>query len=267
MNCLQAFKDFNPKMGECPQLFNYQFNLIAEKARYLLKDRSIFEIQNELKTIDRIINTSTLDSFHSWIKETGGEEMMVFDTPVTHLKYYMNNDAPDLSISIDEALWPEYFAILALAFIGNAKSVEKIKYPYLGFTEEYIENSSRDMIIEYLSDAEEAVDFADSIIKFENIKDKIKNETKEKTIREINRKQSENNRGAANTRFLSNTKIKSSFIAYWQDGNFKSKNEAARQYYEDLSDEEKRILCPTLILDNAVRTLVTHLRRYERQNS
>lgn len=266
MNYLAAFNDFDPKTGECPQLFNDQFNLIAERARTFLKNRSIDEINEDLKEINRIINSSRLDSIDSWIKKIGDQDMMIFETPVILLKYHMNNyDNPDPTICIDETAWPKYFAILALARIGQATSVEKVKYSNLGFTEQDIKNRNLDLIAEYLADAEEAMDFADSIIEFNEIKKATKKETADNARKEIAKKQSESDREAENQRFLEHTRIKNGFIPHWEKGNFESKKQAAGTYYENLSKENKKILCPSLISENAVRTLLTHLRRHERQ--
>ena len=264
MNYLEAFKHFDPKTGECPKLFNDQFNEIAERARSLLKNSDNNEIEKGLRKIDRIIHSIELDINNTWIMKAGGRDVMVFDNSVTYLRYHMNNyDNSDPRYSIDNIQWPGYFAILALALIGQAKSIERINHPYLGFTEEHIENSNRDLIIDCLADSTEAMDYADSLIKIEN----IKKETAENAVQEINKKQSYRNRKAANKRFLDNVRIKNEFVPYFKNGDFKSRNKAAEQYYESLSVNEKSILCPTVILENAVRTLLAHLRRDERQNN
>lgn len=256
MNYLHSFKNFDPKTGASPELFFYQFNRVAERARALLKHRGVEEIENGLEQIDRILAASRLDSVNEWVR-AGGQEVMVFENAVTYLTYHMiNYDHSDPELSVDKSLWPEYFAVLALALVGHAKSIEKVRYPYFGFTEEHAENSNRDLIIGCLADSEEAINYADFLFEFEKSDGNIKEETAENT-------QGEAKLVLANKLFMDNARIKNEFVLFWQNSAFQSAADAACRFYEKLPDRDKRVLCPALMLKYATRTLETYLRRYE----
>lgn len=243
-----AFHFFDPQKGQFPHLFSGHFQYIAEKARIILEKRSNEEIENAFKTIIRIINIGRSHSFDDWIDKTDGEEQDFYEKPVFYLKQQIDSFNISQKEPIKNATWQEYFAILALALIGHAKTIEKVKHPHWGRTQKENDELNHDLIANCLADAFEAVDFAQSLIDSE--KD-LKKEMKALSKR------------ATDARYNKNREIKNQFVSFWKTGKHTIRFKAAADFYHNLSESHKRILSRHLNVDRAIRNLLTHLRDYE----
>lgn len=224
-----------------PRLFGGQFQYIADKARAILEKRSIEEIQFGLKTINWIYFESEQAYIEGMLITVGKDNATFYITPTSVLAN--QTDKFDITGQVDfqKAQWEEYFAILALALIGNAANYEKIEYPYLRLTKKEIEKLIQDSIGDSLADAMEAVCYAESIIsKNELIKQNPKI-TKEAVNAQIRLR----NQYAAIVRHSPKNIIKKQFVKFYEKGQYKVFSFAVKEFYKELSEDERNEICDT----------------------
>ncbi|MEJ2565924.1 MAG: hypothetical protein P8141_08150 [Gammaproteobacteria bacterium] len=159
-----SFNSFDPKTGRMPILYGEQFEYFARRARHILRRRSRKEIQCGLNTINRMYKRWEQAFFAGQVKEAGKDDITVCLTPTLVLERQIRKYHIKGRKDFENAGWEEYFAILALALIGNAKNSEEIKYPYLNLTQKEIDESDEEAISNCLIDAMEAVRYAEYII-------------------------------------------------------------------------------------------------------
>jgi len=264
VNFHYSFNSFNPKKGEMPQLFGGQFQYIADKARAILDKRSIEEIQFGLKTINWIYFEAQQNYIESMVITCGKDDATFYITPTAVLAGQI--DKFDIAGQMDfpRAKWEEYFAILALALISNAVNYEKIEYPYLRLTKKEIEKVKQDSIGDALADAMEAVCYAESIIsKMEIVKQN------QKIIKEASHAQVRlRNKYTAIARHTPNNRIKRRFLKFYEKGQFKVFAYAVKEFYKELSEEERKEICETeKQIDEQIRNLTRTLKRFIRNES
>lgn len=258
----QTFKYFDPKKGELPGLFADQFKDIAKKARSFLNHRNVDEIDFGLKTIIWIINKRKVNPVTTWILQTGGEDTTVFENPVFYLKDQIQICDISGQALFKKASWQEYFSILALALIGKAKINEHYKAPFTGYLNSEMNKRNRAIVTDCLAKAKEAIGITDSFSESKTIKyvpSEIEKKDKKKTLLR--------NKNAEIISFNEKRKIKDNFVIFWQSHHFMTKADAAKQYYESLSEMDKKALCNTRISEEAVQALEAHLRKQERKLS
>lgn len=125
MAYLSAFDHFDPLTGTLPERLESLFGTTVERARHILHHRqSRTEIAYGLESLD-------------WILEKGNEAvrpLVIRSVEASQRERYYSSDARLLSLYMDyfdidgqpslpNATWPEYFAILALSFAGEAVNV------------------------------------------------------------------------------------------------------------------------------------------------
>lgn len=260
---LQAFKSFNPKTGAPPQRFNYQFLHLAERARAILEDCSANDIHHRLKRIDAVFKANRLDTINAWLRKSTGHNIKVYDNPVTVLQYHINNyDNSDPAYFIDNQIAPEYFAILALALIGLAKSREQEQMTYPGLEDGDAGIQKPDLMFDYLSDATEAMDCAEYLM---DLKNKVKRVKKTNGGKGIKQRPNEVGRAAGNKHVIRNTILKNELVSFYENSEPKKLDHAVIQFYRGLTSTDKKVICHKKKVENAIRFLVTHLRRHERE--
>lgn len=77
---------------------------------------------------------------------------------------------------------------------------------------------------------------------------------------------SSQSRKAAETRHARPQRIKDRFVDYFERGEFQSRADAARKFFDSLSEIEQRMLAPSRDRENAVRTLTAALRTYSNRS-
>lgn len=75
------------------------------------------------------------------------------------------------------------------------------------------------------------------------------------------RKASRQGRVGADSRYSALRQIKERFVEFYRAGEFRSKAEAARRYYQSLPEDDRKTLAPSGGRDGAVRTLRETLQR------
>ena len=112
-------------------------------------------------------------------------------------------------------------------------------------------------------DAIEAVCWGEALLEKENSESDIG----EHIEAAVSKKRSLQASQAAIQRHAKANQIKNDFITYYHAGNFKTRLEAAEQFYDGLSHEQKGILSPNRLKDRAARTLTQALRAYAKARS
>jgi hypothetical protein len=254
-----SFNSFNPIKGGMPQLFGGQFKYIADKARNILAKRSNREIQFGLKAINWMYSHAELAYLEAMIIELGKEDITVYIAPTVVLAHQIDKFDITEQVDFPKAQWEEYFAILALALIGNAVNYEKMEYPYLRLKKTEIEKIKQESIGDALADAMEAVCYAESII---SKKEFIRENSK--IIKEVvNTQICLRNKYAAIVRHTPKNIIKRRFVDFYKNGQFKVFALAVKEFYEELTEGERKEICDTTKEpDEQINNLSRMLKRY-----
>lgn len=156
------------------------------------------------------------------------------------VKYNISNQP-----NFPNATYSEYFAILAIALVGETLDE-------FNFLLQELPKNKKDKEIFLLKvsgaiafEAMEAIGMAEIHLK----NDEIIKETKKLKLEEWRIK-----------RHGPILELEMEFINYYLSGSFPSRREAARRFYNNLPEKKKKLLTP----DNAVRTLTDALRKFEK---
>jgi len=145
--------------------------------------------------------------------------------------------------SNDKFSWPQYFGLLAISEINQLLFLHFFEDKIPPDMKEYLKNSD----IRCLKGSLEAVSFGEAL--GANII----------ATQAVISKQAQK---AISARYKPLNKIKGEFFEYYLNSSDKSnKSEIARKFYRNLSDEQKKDLTSTLKIENACRTLITHLNK------
>ena len=174
----------------------------------------------------------------------------------------LEKDRHDIVLDAGNALtWPQYFGVLALYLCNKAYMMEMLSRDP-GFPDKYrhlLPNTFGGLA----GEAIEAVCWGEALLEKENSKSHL-----DKHIEAaVSKKRSLQASQAAILRHAKANQIKNDFITYYHAGNFKTRLEAAEQFYEGLSHEQKGILSPNRLKDRAARTLTQALRAYAKARS
>lgn len=247
-----------------PQIFGGQFQYIANKARNILEQRSIEEIQFGLKTINWIYFESEQAYIEGMLIMVGKDDATFYITPTVVLASQIDKFDITKQVDFPRAQWEEYFAILALALIGNAVNYEKIEYPHLRLTKKEIEKQKRDSIGDALADAMEAVCYAESILS----KNEILKRSPELIDESLNSQIRLRNQQAAIARHEPKNYIKRQFVKFYKKGQYKVFAFAVKEFYKALTGEERKEICDTdKEIDKQIRNLARTLKRYIKNES
>lgn len=165
MAYLSAFDHFHPLTGVLPVGLASLFGTTIERAHQILSNRnSYIEIAYGLESLD-------------WILEKGSEVIrknaMRSVEPSQRERYY-SSDPRLLSLYMDyfdiadqpslpHATWPEYFAILAISFAGEAVNVVlSTSDTYLSESQAQIQKAG--WVSDLAIDAEDAIDLAENFL-------------------------------------------------------------------------------------------------------
>lgn len=254
----RVFAHFHPL--ESSLLEEPEFCLLqpaALRARALLKSRTAGEIHEAANFLDSLriqleanVNQVALEHLHTTIDT----EYPVSVALALHL--YMPKIDLIKESPLDKPFWPEHFAILALAKIGEAVRIARIPWPFADLAERPDPHAH---IPSYAMDALEAICYAESLAGNLGSEASLKTML-DQAVASNSRKQ---RKAAAETRHAPARAIKDRFVELVDRGTFPSVREAARKFYQALSEEERRALCPSLKEENATRNLTD----YYRENS
>lgn len=264
------FRYFDPEKGPAPGHFSGAFEQIAGRARRILQSRNGAAILRAWAAI-------------RWMFENGAVREKKWDNLVRMME---NVESVEDDYGIDPALdsdvalllacrehvtisdyenfpngtWPEYFAVLALAFIGLASDDEVEFSKRSGGRQE-----SRDMALcenlgYWAIDAMEALSVAESLQREEalirSLPDRIETEHKRKTSLQAKK--------AAIARHADLYALKEDFVEFRMGhADVASTSEVARRFLKSLPPERAKLLAPT----NAVRTLCNTWTAYQKDRA
>ncbi len=177
------------------------------------------------------------------------------DEPISFAKkIYLNINTLELS-SEDSFSWPQYFGVLALMetnhyIIQNDWFFEEMAEPppHIENWEEVIVNTR----IRTLLSISETICFGESLVQGNTptqglLKDKISKQAQQAVLK---RHQPLNN-------------LKNLFVEFYFDSQDKTnKSELARKFYRSLPEQQQKVVCSTLDIRNACRTLINHLNKF-----
>lgn len=248
------FVAFDPLTGTPSQFVAGRFGQIACRARKILSGRNRSEIVSAADTL-------------SWLLLAGAAQEINFDSLEREAKELdeEKSDSSPLTLSdaqllaravetvsledINEAVpnlnLAELYAVLALGLIDEAAEWEQ-HYMRAGYAQD--DSIFPVALSPYAVDAMEAVCMAESV------QGDVPRLQAAKII-------SGKSRNAALIRHQATNELKREFILFCRSGNFKSKADAARRFYDSLDEEKRRLLAPT----NAIRTLKEALSAHNKQ--
>ena len=256
-----AFHYFDPLKGKIPSLEGFPLDSIVKRARHLIKGRSRKEIEYALASLLWMIDQSRT---HALVYQVQAglldwdvldyEERSSLSEPqvlLHHMRGFDITGQPNLK----QADWPEYFATLALAYIGNIVvcQQESLAPSYPGEADKSLK------LIECArhsyTRATEAIAIAEALASTSLTTSPAPARSKLPTALRAHK--------AAITRWSRPKQLKEMFISFYYSGEYSSVAEAARIYYDSLNATDCRSLCPSSIPANAVRTLQETIRAHK----
>ncbi len=229
-------------LDESPNLYEDHFRLVVQRASRLVNlPAHNIHLFNEA-------SSALLDLFHKEFSEYKSDQNIKSSTP--RLIYQNLGILAKLNFNLSDA---QYFGLLALSMVDEAILIENYMTPKLNQYDWGME----DEVLLCLTSATEATCFGEAL---EPLKSSFSSSIESEVKRRAQR--------GANKRYEPIRKIKNNFLRVFdKNAQKKSKAQVARNYFRSLSEDEKKILCPTLIEANAVRTLTEHLREYRKKIS
>jgi hypothetical protein len=257
-----AFHYFDPLKGEIPSVEGFPLDSLVKRARHLLKGRRRKEIdyalasllwmidQGRTRTLVHQVETGLLD----WEVQDYAERASLSEAQVLlhHMRGFDITGQPNLK----QANWPEYFATLTLAYIGNMVvcQQEALTPQYSGELD--TASNVNECASHSCTRATEALAIAEALTSASPTTSPAPAGSKLPTALRV--------QYAAITRWSRSNKIKEEFVLFYYAGKYHSVAEAARIYYENLSAADRRILCPSGVKKNAVRTLQEKIKAHKR---
>ena len=163
---------FDPFNGDVPASEGTAFGDIVKRATRILeqdKQRSIDEINACLPHLDEMLRKGeelfTLESIR--VLDTTDEDTY-YQSDTKILRFYMERFELEQQESFPVTTWSDYFAVLALAMVGEAHNTERSDELDLfvkeGFTtQEQVKEYTSQIIKDYAIDGMEAVSFAEHL--------------------------------------------------------------------------------------------------------
>lgn len=242
MELFGVFQYFDPLKGEVPNHPLDSFEYTADKARKILRNRNQSKILFGYQTISLLIKEAENESI---IPLSESEEKIVFLSPTISLKSKMDFDISNQP-EYPNASWPEYFAILALALIGEVKHYE------IKSEEDFDENTKTEAIESLATDATEAITYAESLIEKTRAENEIIKKQEDKA--RLNRQKGGSSKNKKGNR------LKQKFIEFYRNGTIESRSHAAECFIKRYKADFENVFKES----NRKRALLDGLREYER---
>lgn len=248
MNLTDSDKlDYVFVLDELPEIYSHEFSRYLARAKALinLPSYEIHLLNDVASTLSKIFDqrfgnyTLPIDNPKSLRKDFLGFAELLYRNPDTF--ELLNFGLKDY----------QYFGILALIDMTQALLFSSY-LPHKRYEEEW---GLEDEVLSALCSSIEAISYGETLHP-----SRLMLENKSRSVISTWAKK------GSDKRHEPARKIKIRFIrAYDQNKLHLSKRKSAKDFFNKLSDEDKRILCPSLIEENAVRTLLDHLRDYEKK--
>jgi hypothetical protein len=156
-----VFEHYTPLTEELPLDFphSFFFNLVAVRARAILKSRADQDVRNALDSLIYMLEEGAKLEFEESVKTVGDDAYV--STRANALRLYMDDfDISNQKLFVN-ATWPEYFAVLSLANIGMAAElqgkIDKVTdEDNLDDIDNYLISTGGQGLIDYLLEAFEA---------------------------------------------------------------------------------------------------------------
>lgn len=265
---VDAFKHFEPIAGQLPDALEFVFKDILVRARSFLEGIPRTDIEAAAENLgwfsqlldlpyigDELVERLGVEPLSVFAEDTYWLELLYYRlTPVARVMTALRKPLEERSHDvIKRVTWEQHFAVLALVQVASAvEEFETMAKEGLG--EPYPS-------AHWTQVAAEAVEAAESVAIAELLQREGELRGQIDRVGEENRKKA---RKAALIRHAKNRRVKEAFVAFKDEYPDLSGREAARRYYQGLSEDEQRVMCPTLKVENAVRTLTDLLAQRRR---
>jgi len=247
MNFMGAKLDHVYLLGALPSSYSHQFEHLVIRAKALIKSPGYFihDLNDALAKLDHLL----CSEFNDYYLDLSNPKSLS-NNFFSHAELlYKNLDT--IKIPSNEFTWCQLFGILAIAEIENTIQFEYFISPSCKEEQEALDDETLSGLIA----ATEAVCYGEAL---------EPNRSPFNAL--VKAERSKAAQANSNKRHNPSRKIKDKFIRYFHEQTSPiSKAQTARNFYDTLSDEQKRVLCPTNIRSNAVRTLMEYLKKFERK--
>lgn len=125
------FDEFDPLTGDLPKIVNLDFKYIVKLARALLQHRSSEEIIAAHQDLITLLIRAESDEFtNDHLPRTSrGETISFYPTTVRLLNRCQRLFDLEDDWGFSDGRWSEYYAVMALAIAGQARTSEQIPHP------------------------------------------------------------------------------------------------------------------------------------------
>ncbi|KAF0190956.1 MAG: hypothetical protein FD165_2195 [Gammaproteobacteria bacterium] len=250
MKVPSPFEHFDPILGAAPTIGGTNLGYIATRARKILQRRDSAAVRYAMPTLNWILHQEDRDLIVRTI--TRKNEDASYLSPTLILRYQMQLFDISGQIEFPDATWPEYFAVLSLALVGNVYRPPLALRSNRKLSESEISIRFREYAGQLSTDAMEAICFAELLL--------------EKTGQAAEHDPDGQIRIADSLddvkTFEQREQLKLDFLAFFLAKKFKSFTDAAQAYLKQLGPEEKKAVQNS----TAIATLADALRAFEERS-
>jgi hypothetical protein len=239
--------DYVLLLDELPTLYEERFQMIVHRASTLvnLPENNIHLFNDAASSLFSLFSTELSDHYKP-TKEHGNLDNNFFSN--AEFLYKNLGLLARLNFNLSDS---QYFGLLALSMVDEAMFLEA----NMPTKQHQYDWGQEDEVLVCLTSAIEAVCFGEALAPISSsFSSTIEAEVKRRAQR------------GSDKRYEPIRKLKNNFLRYLDNQEVKVSNaQSARNYYRSLQEDEKRILCPTLLETNVIRTLTDHLREYQKK--
>ena len=250
MNLTEPEKlDYVFVLEELPEIYSYEFSKYLDRAKALI----------DLPTHEIHLLNEVASSLSKIFDQRFGDFLLPLDNPKSLRKdflsfaelLYRNLDTLEqLDFGLKDY---QYFGVLALIDMTEALFFDNF-LPSKKFEEDW---GREDEVLSALCSAIESVSYGETL-----------HPRRSSLTSKINSEISNRAKKGSDKRHEPARKIKIQFIRdYDKQKPPLSKRKSAKEFFKNLNNEDKRILCPSLVEENAVRTLLDYFRAYKNKIS
>lgn len=246
MKVPSPFGYFDPVTGTPPSIGGADLIYVVKRARKILHRRSSDDINYAMLTLNWILHQERRDLIVETMKRNGEDTSYL--SPTFILRYQMELFDISGQERLRDAAWPEYFAVLALALVGNVFRPPLALRSNKKLGEAEISARYREYALQLSTDAMEAICFAEVLLE-KAVDTQALRKDRISVAAALDDMQSWEQR----------EQLKSGFLEFFLANRFSSTAEAARAYLEQLNPSEKNALQDS----TSIATLTDALRSFE----
>lgn len=250
MKIPSPFDHFDPIDGAAPTIGGTNLGYITTRARRILRQRDSAGVKHAMTTLNWMMHQEDRELIVQTMK--GRNEDASYLSPTLILRYQMQLFDIGGQVEFPDATWPEYFAILSLALVGNVYRPPLALRTNKNLSEAEISIRFREYAGQLCTDAMEAICFAELLLEKgdqpeqQNADDRLRLADSIDEIAAFERRE----------------QLKLEFLNYFLTHRHRSFVDAARAYLKQLSPEKRALMQDS----TAMATLTDTLRAFEERS-